>query len=98
MQIRQIVLPTENDARAIEEQLKKGRSLSSLIPKYSSQPQGRGKQSSVMWVKKGEAPLFDSAFKLKVGRLSPIMKSDFGYHIFEVLARKAPKPKAPGGS
>ncbi len=92
VQIRQIVLNTENDAQAIDEQLKKGRSLTALIPKYSAEPQGKG-NPSVMWVKKGEAPLFDSAFKLKVGRRSPIMKSEFGYHIFEVLARKAPKPK-----
>src|SRR5262249_32301844 len=48
---------------------------------------------AVMWVKKGESPVFDSAFKLKPGRLSPIMKSEFGYHIFEVLVHKPPKPK-----
>lgn len=94
VQIRQIVLPNESDARAIEIQLKKGRSLSSMIPKYSSQPQGEGaKNPAVMWVKKGESPVFESAFKLKPGRLSPIMKSEFGYHIFEVLVHKPPKAK-----
>lgn len=91
VQVRQIVLPTENDAQVILEQLKHGRSLSSLIPKYSSQDSS--KNASVLWVKKGEAPLFDSAFKLKVGRISPIMKSEFGFHIFEVLAHKVPKAK-----
>lgn len=94
VQIRQIVLPNEGDARAIEAQLKKGRSLSSMIPKYSAQPQGNGANNpAVMWVKKGESPVFDSAFKLKPGRLSPVMKSEFGYHIFEVLVHKPAKAK-----
>lgn len=94
VQIRQIVLPNEGDARAIEAQLKKGRSLNSMIPKYSAQPQGNGTNNpAVMWLKKGESPVFDSAFKLKPGRLSPIMKSEFGFHIFEVLTHKPPKAK-----
>lgn len=94
VQIRQIVLPTESDALAIEEQLKKGRSLNSLIPKYSAQPVGQGMQNpAVLWVRKGESLIFDSAFKMKVGRRSPILKSEFGYHIFELLTHKNPKPK-----
>jgi parvulin-like peptidyl-prolyl isomerase len=94
VQIRQIVLPTESDAIEIEEAMKHGRSLGALIPKYSSQPQGSGPQNpSVMWVRKDESQIFDSAFKMKVGRKSPILKSEFGYHIFELLAHKVPKPK-----
>lgn len=98
VQIRQIVLANESDAQAIEQELKKGRPLSSLIAKYSTQPQAQGNTNpnnpAVMWLKKGESPVFESAFKLKPGRLSPIMKSDFGYHIFEVLSHKPPKAKA----
>jgi parvulin-like peptidyl-prolyl isomerase len=95
VQIRQIILPTESDARTIEDQLKKGRSLTSLIPKFSSQGQGIS-NPSVIWVRRGESQVFDSAFKMKVGRISPILKSEFGYHIFELLAHKLPKPKPVG--
>jgi parvulin-like peptidyl-prolyl isomerase len=96
VQIRQIVLPTESDAQAIEQQLEKGRSLASMIPKYSAQSQGtqNPQNPSVMWVKRDESPIFESAFKMKVGKKSPIFKSEFGYHIFELLARKPAKPKA----
>lgn len=98
VQIRQIVLANEGDAQTVEQELKKGRSLSSLIPKYSTQPKAQANANpsnpAVMWLKKGESPVFESAFKLKPGRLSPIMKSDFGYHIFEVLSHKPAKQKA----
>jgi len=97
VQIRQIVLANESDAQAIEQEIKRGRSLSTLIPKYSTQPQAQGNTNpsnpAIMTLKKGESPVFESAFKLKPGRLSPIMKSEFGYHIFEVLSHKPAKAK-----
>lgn len=93
VQIRQIVLNSESDARAIEEELKKGKSMTSLISKYSAHP-NESQNPARLWVRRGEAPIFDAAFKMKVGRRSPIMKSEFGYHIFELLAHRIPKPKA----
>lgn len=86
-QIRQILVSTESDAKAIETELKKGKRLPELAKKYSISPEGP-QGGMVGWVEKGLTDVFESAFRMKQGQRSPIVKSSFGYHIFEVLGRK----------
>ncbi len=86
-QIRQILVETESDAKIMESELKKGTSMTALAKKYSISPEGpRG--GNVGWIEKGLSDVFEPAFHMKVGRRSPILKSAFGYHIFELVSRR----------
>ncbi len=86
-QIRQILVATESDAKSIEGELKSGKKLTDLAKKYSVSPEGP-QGGMVGWVEKGLTDVFESAFRMKQGQRSPVVKSSFGYHIFEVVGRK----------
>lgn len=86
-QVRQILVATESDAKSIELELKKGKRLADLAKKYSVSPEAE-QGGMVGWVEKGLSDIFESAFRMKAGQRSPIFKSSFGYHIFEVTGRK----------
>jgi len=58
-----------------------------LAKKYSISPEASS-GGNVGWVEKGLTDVFESAFRMKQGQRSPVVKSSFGYHIFEVLGRK----------
>lgn len=85
--IRQILVATESDATAIEKELKRGKKMADLAKKYSISPEGP-QGGMVGWVEKGLTDVFESAFRMKSGQRSPVMKTAFGYHIFEVTERK----------
>lgn len=86
-QVRQILVTTESDAKSIEGELKKGRRLPDLAKKFSISPEG-SQGGTVGWIEKGVTDVFETAFRMKIGQRSPIIKSSFGYHIFEVTGRK----------
>lgn len=91
-QVRQILVATESDAKAIDDQLKRGKKMTDLAKKYSISPEGP-QGGNVGWVEKGLTEVFEPAFHMKVGQRSPVVKSSFGYHIFELLARKPSRNK-----
>lgn len=91
-QVRQILVATESDAKAIEDELKKGRRMPDLAKKYSISPEAP-LGGMVGWVEKGMTDVFEPAFRMKLGTRSPIVKSSFGYHIFEVAGRKPPRTR-----
>ena len=41
------------------------------------------------WVEQGTLDIFDKAFNMRVGQRSGVVKSPYGYHIFEVTGKKA---------
>src|SRR5690606_17072241 len=43
------------------------------------------------WIEKGTLDVFDSAFRMGVGQRSQIVKSPYGFHIFEVIEKRAAK-------
>jgi len=92
-QIRQILVETESDAKIMEGELKKGKSLTELAKKYSVSPEGP-QGGNVGWVENGQSDVFEPAFHMKVGRRSPIVKSAFGYHIFELVARRPARTRS----
>jgi parvulin-like peptidyl-prolyl isomerase len=85
--IRQIVVATESDAASIEKALKSGKRMADLAKTYSISPEGP-QGGMVGLVEKGLTDVFESAFRMKQGMRSPVIKSAFGYHIFEVAERK----------
>jgi len=86
-QVRQILVATESDAKAVEDQLKRGKRMADLAKKFSISPEAT-EGGMVGWLEKGMSDVFESAFRMKQGTRSPIVRSAFGYHIFEVNGRK----------
>lgn len=86
-QVRQILVATESDAKAIEGELKRGKKMPELAKKFSISPEGP-QGGNVGWIEKGITDTFEPAFRMKIGQRSSIIKSSFGYHIFEVTGRK----------
>lgn len=91
-QVRQIMVATESDAKAMEAELKKGKKMADLAKKYSISPEA-AQGGMVGWVEKGLTETFESAFRMKQGQRSPVFKSPFGYHVFEVTGRKPSRTK-----
>ncbi len=92
-QIRQVLVATESDAKSIEAELKQGKKMGDLAKKYSISPEGP-QGGMVGWVEKGLTDVFESAFRMKQGQRSPVVKSSFGFHIFEVAGRKPARNQA----
>ncbi len=88
VQIRHILLPLQRDAKLIETELKKGSSIEKLARILNSKAEGEALKPEVFWIEKGESPIFSTAFKMPIGRRSPVIKSEFGFHIFELLGKK----------
>ncbi|MBX3020496.1 MAG: peptidyl-prolyl cis-trans isomerase [Bdellovibrionales bacterium] len=91
-QVRQILVAAESDARTMENELKRGVRMTDLAKKYSISPEGP-QGGMVGWIEKGLTDVFEPAFRMKSGQRSPIIKSTFGYHIFEVAGRKPSRAK-----
>jgi peptidyl-prolyl cis-trans isomerase C len=83
------------EARAKVEELlrmiRDGNDFATLARKHSDCPSARrggdlGFERRRGWVK----PFADAAFKLKVGQVSDVVETQYGYHIIRVTARKEP--------
>lgn len=89
----QIVLKTEQEAKEIQGRLIKGESFEELARTYSIDPGAKSTGGKIGYHPKGTLiPEYEqAAFKLtKVGQLSPIVKTQLGYHIIRLEGTKAP--------
>lgn len=89
VEVSQIVLPNEHSARKIRVKVTR-RNFADMAKKHSITPEsingGNLKPFSA-----GEMPrFFNAAFSMKVGQISDIIKSAYGFHIL-LLKRKLPK-------
>mgnify|MGYP002781126181 CR=1 FL=1 len=87
---RHILVGNEEDAKAIEEQLKKGADFVKLAKDKSTDKGSGANGGELGWFTKDKmVPEFaDAAFKLKKGETSGPVKSPFGYHIIKVDDRR----------
>jgi|TARA_Y100000294_G_scaffold31249_1_gene26473 parvulin-like peptidyl-prolyl isomerase len=85
-----IMVETENEARDIRRQLKSGKKkFSILAQEYSRSPEGAN-GGDLGYFEAGELPVeFSGIFKLKGNRISEIIHTPRGYHIFKVIDKKA---------
>jgi parvulin-like peptidyl-prolyl isomerase len=90
--VRQIMLGSEGDAQTIEAELKKGKNFGDLAKKYSISPEGP-MGGDVGWMEKGQSEVFEPAIKMRNGERSGIVKSPYGYHIYEKTAHREQRPK-----
>ncbi len=89
VQLRQIVVPTREEALKILQRLKEGEEMGELAGKYSITPEA--KDGGILgWIDRGqlEESMESAIFSLRVGEISDIFKSPYGYHIFEVISAR----------
>ncbi len=94
---RHILVNTEAEAKAIRQQLLAGADFAALAKKSSIDPGTKDKGGDLGWFGRGVMdPAFEkAAFSLKVGEISEPVKTSFGYHIIQVLARDPHRPLTP---
>ncbi len=92
---RHILVDTEDDAKAVAEELKKGADFAELAKKKSKDPGASDGGDLGFFTKEQMVPEFSAvAFKLDPGKVSDPVKSQFGWHVIKVeekRARKAPE-------
>jgi peptidyl-prolyl cis-trans isomerase C len=91
---RHILVETEDDAKAIEVELKKGTDFAELAKKKSKDPGASDGGDLGFFTKDQMVPEFSAvAFALEPGKISDPVKSQFGWHVIKVEEkrnRKAP--------
>jgi peptidyl-prolyl cis-trans isomerase C len=91
----QIMLPTEDGARAIVKKLraKKDVDFAALARAHSVAPEAE-QGGDLGWFEKGDMPaVFDQAcFSLAPGDVSDLTPSELGYHVFKVIEREEERP------
>ncbi|MFA6151704.1 MAG: peptidylprolyl isomerase [Chitinophagaceae bacterium] len=78
----------------IRKQIKEeGASFETMATINSADPGSRDAGGDLGWVEHGQmVPEFEKAgFRLQVGEVSPIVKTEFGYHIIQMVARQGDK-------
>jgi peptidyl-prolyl cis-trans isomerase C len=91
---RHILVPTEEEAKKVEDELKKGADFAELAKKESKDPGASDGGDLGFFTKEQMVPEFSKvAFALEPGKISEPVKTQFGWHIIKVeekRARKAP--------
>jgi peptidyl-prolyl cis-trans isomerase C len=92
---RHILVETEDEAKAVADELKKGADFADLAKKKSKDPGASDGGDLGFFTKEQMVPEFSSvAFALEPGKISDPVKSQFGWHIIKVEEkrnRKAPE-------
>lgn len=82
---RHILVPTEDEAKAVLADLKKGADFAALAKEKSKDPGGQEGGDLGYFTKEQMVPEFSAvAFKLGKGELSEPVKTQFGWHIIKV--------------
>lgn len=87
VKLEQVVLRTESDADRIYSEIRKGKKISELAPKFSTTPEGQN-DGLLGWIDRGILDIFDEAFDMRAGSLSKVLKSPYGYHVYRVLDKR----------
>ena len=91
----QIVTHSEDEAKALRERLLKGEHLDELAREYSAAPEAEN-GGEVGWISRNtlDESIDRAIFSLPIGEISPVVKTPYGYHIFQVDAKRPEGPKS----
>ena len=91
---RHILVPTEDEAKAILADLKKGGNFEALAKEKSKDPSAAAQGGDLGYFSKDQmVPEFaEVAFKLEKGALSDPVKSQFGWHIIKIEDKRSKSP------
>jgi peptidyl-prolyl cis-trans isomerase C len=90
---RHILVETEDEAKQVEAELKKGADFAELAKKKSKDPGASDGGDLGFFTKDQMVPEFSAAaFKLEPGQISDPVKSQFGWHVIKVEEKRNRKP------
>jgi peptidyl-prolyl cis-trans isomerase C len=92
---RHILVSTEDEAKALIDEIKKGAAFDKLAKEKSTDKASGAEGGDLGWFKKGDMvkEFADAAFQLKKGDLSETpIKTQFGYHVVQVEDRRTAPP------
>ena len=91
---RHILVESEDEAKAVAEQIKKGADFSELAKKETKDPSGTANGGDLGYFGKDQmVPEFaEAAFKMKPGEVSEPVKTAFGWHVIKVEDRREKAP------
>ena len=92
---RHILVKTEDEAKAVIAELKKGADFATIAKQKSTDPGSKDNGGDLGWFGKDEmVPEFaDAAFKLQKGQFTETpVKTQFGYHVIKVEDRRTAPP------
>jgi peptidyl-prolyl cis-trans isomerase C len=85
----QLVVKGLEEARRLQKELKEGKKFADLARRYSLSPDARVGGDLGFFARGQMPPEFEEvAFSLRVGQVSDVVSTDYGYHLFRVLERK----------
>jgi peptidyl-prolyl cis-trans isomerase C len=87
---RQIVVADQTTGERLLAQLRKGASFAELAKRESLSPEAVSGGDLGFFGRDEMPPEFDVVFSLPVGKVSPLVKSDYGYHLFLVEEKRPP--------
>ena len=88
LRFRQIVCKSKAEATKLRRRIRAGEDMGELAKKYSTTPESQA-HGEVGWVARGDLDetMENALFSMKTGKISPVIKTSFGYHLFEVMSR-----------
>lgn len=90
----QIVVKTEEEAYRIYRELKKGKKFEDLAREYSITPEASDGGDIGFFTRASVPKVFENIlFKLRQGRISKVIASEYGYHILKVAEKKPKEQK-----
>ncbi len=89
VRFRQIMTHTRAEAESILSRIRSGEEMGQLVQKYG--PPGVPGAEEGVWIEKGdlEESMEKALFSLPVGKISEVVETPYGFHIFQVMERKA---------
>lgn len=87
---RHILVATEEEANSVIERLDKGEDFGTIAAELSIDTSTGANGGDLNWFSRGQMvePFENTAFNLEIGEISDPVKSDFGYHIIQVLGKE----------
>ncbi|HUJ25077.1 MAG TPA: peptidyl-prolyl cis-trans isomerase [Myxococcales bacterium] len=91
----QIAVRTPDEAKSVLDQLRAGAAFDKLARQVSISPDGRD-GGDLGWFARGTMPKVfdDTCFSLGSGKISGVVASPYGYHVFKLLGRRAAKARS----
>ena len=85
---RHILVPTEAEAKAALDRVKKGEDFAKVADEVSKDPGSQGGDLGWFTPDKMVKEFAEAAFKLDVGQISDPVKSEFGWHVIKVEGKR----------